>query len=89
MVQITKEEISKGGVTVFKLGQMVWCKDKTNCNGSYTQTRYHIPCVVCDIREQKDGKITVSPFESDEYFEYCYSVDADLFEPIPRQAKVV
>ena len=63
--------------------------DKTNCDGSYTQTRYHIPCVVCDIREQKNGKITVSPFESDEYFEYCYIVDANLFEPIPRQAKVV
>lgn len=89
MVQITKEEISKGGVTVFKLGQMVWCKDKTNCDGSYTRTKYHVPCVVCDIRKQKDGKITVAPFESDEYFEYCYSVDADLFEPIPKQAKVV
>ena len=38
---------------------------------------------------QKNGKITVSPFESDEYFEYCYIVDANLFEPIPRQAKVV
>ena len=52
---------------MFKLGQMVWCKDKTNCDGSYTRTKYHIPCVVCDIRKQKDGKITVAPFESDEY----------------------
>lgn len=74
---------------MFKLGQMVWCKDKTNCDGRYTQTRYHVPCVVFDIREQKNGKITVAPFEDDEYFEYCYSVDANLFEPIPRQAKVV
>lgn len=75
---------------MFKLGHMVWCKDKTNCEGSYTQTRYHVPCVVYGIREQKNGKIIVMPFESDEYFfEYCYRVDADLFEPIPKQAKVV
>ena len=74
---------------MFKLGQVVWCKDKTNWDCSDTQTRYQIPCVVCDIREQKNGKITVAPFDNDEYFEYCYSVDANLFEPIPRQAKVV
>ncbi len=42
---------------MFKLGQMVWCKDKTNCDGSYTQTRYHVPCIVCDIREQKMVKL--------------------------------
>jgi len=74
---------------MFKLGQMVWCKDKTNCGGGYTRTTYHTPCVVCDIRKQKDGKITVAPFENSEYFEYCYTVDADLFEPIPSGAKVV
>lgn len=34
---------------MFKLGQMVWCKDKTNNGGSYTRTTYHVPCVVCDV----------------------------------------
>ena len=35
MAQITKEEIGKGGVTMFKLGQMVWCKDKAKVDYYY------------------------------------------------------
>lgn len=74
---------------MFKVGQIVWCKDETNCNGDYRITKYHVPCVVCDIRMQPDKKIGVAPIIDDEHIENMYYVNTDLFEPVQKVARVV
>lgn len=79
----------EGGVTMFKVGNLVWCKDETNCNGDYRITKYHVPCVVCDIRYQSEKKIAVAPIIDDERIVNMYYVNADLFELVQRNARVV
>ena len=74
---------------MFKVGQIVWCKDETNCNGDYRITKYHAPRVVCDIRKQSDGQIGVAPIMDDTYIFNIYYVNADLFELAQRNARVV
>lgn len=72
----------------FKVGDLVWCKDKGNCNGYYTATYFHRPCFVeiCCI----NNEIVVRPADSsNKDSEYSFLVDGNLFEHVKTPCKVV
>lgn len=78
-----EEENREGGVAMFKLGQIVWGKDKS-------KPSYHVKFFVCDITEQEGGRINVASISKDgTRLEWIYGMDVGQFELIPKQAKVV
>ena len=66
---------------MFKPGQIVWCK----MEGRYSQTDYHIRCVVVNIT----GYLIRVKILEGKNAGYIWQVDPCCFELVQRNAKIV
>ena len=63
---------------MFKVGQIVWC----NTSEQYTQTDYHVKCMVTSTSRLKQG------YEG-RYAGNEWDVETVFFEPVQTRAKII
>lgn len=68
---------------MFKVGQLVWCKNR----GCYSVTDYHVKCKVVRVSD-KNRAINVQVLEGF-YKGNVYPVDGGDFEPVYKKAVIV
>lgn len=69
---------------MFKVGQIVWC----NTSEQYTQTDYHVKCMVTSTSRLKQGYIEVRIIEG-RYAGNEWDVETVFFEPVQARAKII